>query len=94
MELTFGTAPLGAVVVTLYLNYIKPVRWDPVAQVIVRTALDTTTPYSFSLRQNVECAEGSIRASGEIRLALVDRETRRIHRVDLSRLRTDEIRMT
>lgn len=79
---------LVAVVVSLHLDYVKPIGWDPVGQVVVRTALVTTTAYSYTLRQDIECADATVMARGHVRLALVDRETQRIHRVDLTQLQT------
>lgn len=82
-------SPLVAVVVSLNIDYVRPVGWDPVGQVVVRTSLATQTAFSITLRQDIECAD-AVMARGQVRLALVDRETQRIHRADVARLRTGE----
>lgn len=77
---------LVAVVLQLQLDYLKAVDWDPVGRLFVRTSLAAQTAYSFTLAQDVELADGTVAARGRVRLGLVDRETKAIHRADLRAL--------
>ncbi|MFD8206933.1 acyl-CoA thioesterase [Streptomyces sp. NPDC059695] len=77
---------LVAVVLQLRLDYLKAVDWDPVGRLFVRTSLAGQTPYSFTLAQDVLLADGTVAARGQVRLGLVDRVTKAIHRVDLRAL--------
>ncbi|XUM03163.1 acyl-CoA thioesterase [Streptomyces venezuelae ATCC 10712] len=74
---------LVAVVLQLRLDYLKAVDWDPVGRLRIRTSLAGQTPYSFTLAQDVLLVDGTVAARGQVRLGLVDRETKAIHRVDL-----------
>lgn len=76
-------SPLVAVVLQLHLDYLKPVAWDPVARLVLRTSLAERSAYSFTLAQDVERPDGTVVAKGRVRLALVDRFTQQIHRADL-----------
>ncbi|MFD4372335.1 acyl-CoA thioesterase [Streptomyces sp. NPDC058486] len=77
---------LVAVVLQLQLDYLKAVDWDPVGRLFVRTSLAGQTAYSFTLAQDIELADGTVAARGRVRLGLVDRETKAIHRADLGAL--------
>ncbi|MGC5346460.1 acyl-CoA thioesterase [Streptomyces sp. AM 4-1-1] len=77
---------LVAVVLQLQLDYVKAVDWDPVGRVVVRTSLASRSPYSFTLDQDIEHTDGTVVARGRVRLGLVDRETKQIHRADLHAL--------
>ncbi|MET9443626.1 acyl-CoA thioesterase [Streptomyces sp. NPDC006610] len=72
-----------AVVLQLQLDYLHAVDWDPVGRLVVRTSLADRTAYSFTLAQDVELPDGTKAARGRVRLGLVDRLTKRVHRVDL-----------
>jgi acyl-CoA thioesterase FadM len=74
---------LVAVVVSLHLDYLRPILWDPVGCVLVRTDLVETTAYSFTLAQDIEHLDGAVLTRGQVRLAMVSRKTKEIHRVDL-----------
>ncbi|RSN55664.1 hypothetical protein DMH12_15095 [Streptomyces sp. WAC 04229] len=74
---------LVAVVLQLRLDFLRAVDWDPVGRLAVRTSLAGRSPYSFSLAQDVELPDGTVAARGRVRLGLVDRHTKRAHRVDL-----------
>ncbi|MFT2019764.1 thioesterase family protein [Streptomyces sp. 796.1] len=74
---------LVAVVLQLHLDYLRPVEWNPVGRLRVRTSLAERSAYSFTLAQDVERLDGTVVASGRVRLGLVDRDTQRIHRADL-----------
>ncbi|MEI7032146.1 acyl-CoA thioesterase [Streptomyces pratensis] len=76
-------SPLVAVVLQLQLDYLKAVDWDPVGRVVVRTAFAEQSTYSFTLTQDIELPDGAVVARGRVRLGLVDRDTKRIHRADL-----------
>jgi acyl-CoA thioester hydrolase len=73
-----------AVVLQLRLDYLRAVDWDPVGRLVVRTSLADRTAYSFTLAQDVELPDGTKVARGRVRLGLIDRDTKRVHRVDLS----------
>ncbi|WP_327233362.1 acyl-CoA thioesterase [Streptomyces sp. NBC_01317] len=73
-----------AVVLQLHLDYLQAVDWDPVGRLVVRTSLVDRTAYSFTLAQDVELPDGTKVARGRVRLGLMDRDTKRVHRVDLS----------
>jgi acyl-CoA thioester hydrolase len=77
------------VVVSLHLDYLRPIAWDPLGCVVVRTDLVKTTAYSFTLAQSVESPDGTVFTRGWVRLTLVDRATREIHRIDLDQWRSD-----
>jgi acyl-CoA thioesterase FadM len=79
---------LVAVVVSLRVDYLKPVAWDPVRHVAVRTGLAAATPYSFTLSQDIEHPDGTVYARGQVRLALVSRTTQQVRRADLGSLRS------
>jgi acyl-CoA thioesterase FadM len=79
---------LVAVVVSLHLDYLKPIEWNPVGRVMVRTDLVEVTAYSFTLTQDIECEDGMVFSRGRVRLALMDRASRP-HQVDLDSLRTE-----
>lgn len=72
-----------AMVLQLRLDYLKAVDWDPVGRLVVRTCLAERSAYSFTLAQDVERPDGTVMARGRVRLALVDRHTKRVHRADL-----------
>lgn len=72
-----------AMVLQLQLDYVQSVDWDPVGRLVVRTSLADRSAYSFTLAQDVERPDGTVVARGRVRLGLVDRHTRRIHRVNL-----------
>lgn len=74
---------LVAVVLQLHLDYLRPVEWNPVGRLRVRTSLAERSAYSFTLAQDVERLDGTVVASGRVRLGLVDRDTQRIHRANL-----------
>jgi len=76
-------SPLVAVVLQLRLDYLKAVDWDPVGRVVVRTAFLEQSTYSFTLTQDIEQPDGTVVARGRVRLGLIDRDTKRIHRADL-----------
>ncbi|MFD4606925.1 MULTISPECIES: acyl-CoA thioesterase [unclassified Streptomyces] len=75
-----------AMVLQLQLDYVQSVDWDPVGRLVVRTSLAEQSAYSFTLAQDVERPDGTVVARGRVRLGLVDRHTRRIHRVNLDRM--------
>jgi acyl-CoA thioesterase FadM len=77
---------LVAVVLQLHLDYLQSVDWDPVGRLGVRTSLAGKSAYSFTLAQDVERPDGTVVARGRVRLGLVDRHTKRIHRVNLDTL--------
>ncbi|MGW1492014.1 acyl-CoA thioesterase [Streptomyces sp. NPDC002402] len=77
---------LVAVVLQLRLDYLKAVDWDPLGRLVVRTSLAGRSAYSFSLAQDIERTDGTVVARGRVRLGLVDRETKRVHRADLDAL--------
>ncbi|HMG65670.1 MAG TPA: acyl-CoA thioesterase [Streptosporangiaceae bacterium] len=83
---------LVAVVVRLRLDYLRPVEWNPVARLAVRTAAGDRSPYSFTVDQSVEDAGGEVMARGEVKLALVDRLTKQVRRADLDSLLTGAVR--
>ncbi|PAZ17401.1 hypothetical protein CLM62_02465 [Streptomyces sp. SA15] len=74
---------LVAVVLQLRLDYLQAVDWNPVGRLLVRTSLAERSAYSFTLAQDIEHPDGTAAARGKVRLALVDRHTKRIHRADL-----------
>lgn len=76
-------SPLVAVVLRLQLDYLRTVDWDPVGRLAVRTALARRSAYSFTLAQDVTEPDGTTVARGLVRLALIDRDTKRVHRADL-----------
>ncbi|MEU4986134.1 acyl-CoA thioesterase [Streptomyces sp. NPDC021969] len=76
-------SPLVAVVLRLQLDYLRTVDWDPVGHLAVRTALAQRSVYSFTLAQDVTEPDGTAVARGLVRLALIDRDTKRVHRADL-----------
>ncbi|GAB2445904.1 acyl-CoA thioesterase [Streptomyces incanus] len=77
---------LVAVVLQLRLDYLTAVDWDPVGRLVVRTALAGRTAYSFSLTQGIERTDGTVVARGRVRLGLLHRDTKRVHRADLHTL--------
>ncbi|WP_326661047.1 acyl-CoA thioesterase [Streptomyces sp. NBC_00385] len=77
---------LVAVVLQLQLDYLKTVDWDPVGRLVVRTSLAGRSSYSFTLSQDIERTDGTVVARGKVRLGLVDRDTKQIHRADLQAL--------
>ncbi|MET9530892.1 acyl-CoA thioesterase [Streptomyces sp. NPDC006649] len=79
-------SPLVAVVLRLQLDYLRTVEWDPVGRLVVRTSLADRSPYSFTLAQDVVEPGGTPVARGLVRLGLVDRHTKRVHRADLESL--------
>lgn len=80
-------SPLVAVVLQLCLDYLKTVDWDPVGRLAIRTSLAEQSAYSFTLAQDIEQPDGTTMARGRVRLGVVDRTTKRIHRADLDALR-------
>lgn len=76
-------SPLVAVVLQLRLDYLRAVDWDPVGRLVVRTSLAGRSAYSFTLAQDIERTDGTAVARGTVRLGLVDRHTKRVHRADL-----------
>ncbi|MDG9722595.1 acyl-CoA thioesterase [Streptomyces sp. DH41] len=76
-------SPLVAVVLRLQLDYLRAVDWDPVGRLAVRTSLAERSAYSFTLAQDVTEPDGTAVARGLVRLGLVDRHTKRVHRADL-----------
>jgi acyl-CoA thioesterase FadM len=86
VDLRYGD--LVAVVVSLRVDYLKPVAWDPVRHVAVRTGLAGATSYSFTLSQDIEHHDGTVYATGRVRLALVSRATQQVRRADLGSLRS------
>jgi len=78
--------PLVAVVLQLSLDYIKAVDWDPLGRVAVRTSLAGLSPYSFTLDQDIEFPDGTLAARARVKLGLIHRETKAVHRVDLRAL--------
>ncbi|MFF8595293.1 acyl-CoA thioesterase [Streptomyces sp. NPDC015220] len=74
---------LVAVVLQLRLDYLRAVDWDPVGRLAVRTSLAERSPFSFTLAQDVERTDGTVVATGRVRLGLVDRDTKRVHPADL-----------
>ncbi|MEV1047508.1 acyl-CoA thioesterase [Streptomyces sp. NPDC049916] len=86
MGVDLRDSTLVAVVLQLQLDYLKAVDWDPVGSVVVRTAFAGQSAYSFTLTQDIERPDGTVVARGRVRLGLVDRDTKRVHRADLQAL--------
>lgn len=54
------------------IDFISPVIWNPIAEVLVDTELDSLNAYSFSIIQTVRSVEGDMKAKARIKLALFD----------------------
>jgi acyl-CoA thioesterase FadM len=67
---------LVGVVARLELNYLKPVFWNPIATLQVRTKMEKFEQYSIYIRQNLEETNGVLIAQANLRLALFDSEKR------------------
>lgn len=63
---------IAAVVVRMEIDFISPVIWNPIAEVLVDTELDSLNAYSFSIIQTVRSVEGDMKAKARIKLALFD----------------------
>jgi YbgC/YbaW family acyl-CoA thioester hydrolase len=72
--LDFRHGRLVGVVVRLEIDYIKPLFWDPLARLQVRTRGEKIERYSFYLQQRVEDSSGELIADARLRLALFDKE--------------------
>jgi acyl-CoA thioesterase FadM len=83
------TAPIAAVVVSLHIDYLKSIPWDPMGRVLVRTGLAESKKVTFTVRQTIEMLDGVLAARGTVRLAPVDRATGRPCRAGLGSLRAD-----
>lgn len=75
--LDLRTAPIIAVVVSLQIDYLRPIPWDPLGRVLVRTGFAEAKRASFTVRQTIETADGAVAAVGTVRLAPLDRVTQR-----------------
>ena len=78
---------LVAVVVRLEIDYIRPVFWNPVAELNVRTKLLKIESYSVYLEQLIEDAFDGIMAKAVVRLSLFDRHQEIPVVIDLEELK-------
>jgi acyl-CoA thioesterase FadM len=78
---------VAAVVVRLELDYVRPVTFDPLGAVLVRTALEKAERYSFYLHQTIESLDGKIHADARLRMALFDTRQRQAVPVTAETLR-------
>jgi acyl-CoA thioesterase FadM len=85
--LDFRHRSLVGVVVRLEIDYLKPVFWDPLTKLQVRTAGEKLERYSFYLRQKVEDTSGALMADAKLRLALFDKERRAPVAINLEEIR-------
>jgi len=77
---------LIGVVVRIEIDYIKPVFWDPLASLQVRTKVDKIEKYSFYLQQTIEEQCGVVIAKAKLRLGLFDKELRTPVAINLEEL--------
>lgn len=81
--LDIGTGPMVSVVADLHVEFLRPVLWDPLGSVLVRTAARTVTHYSVALVQSVEDDGGGnpVHARALVKLGLYDLNLRTIRPV-------------
>ena len=85
-RLDLRTPRVAAVVAAAELRYLRPVPWDPLAQVRVHTDVDDLTFYGITLAQEVHSEDGATLATAVFRLALYDLATRAPCRIRLEAL--------
>ena len=78
---------LIGVVVRLEIDYIKPVLWNPVAELNIRTKLLKLELYSIYFQQQLEDLQGKIMTKALLRLALYDRQQNIPVRIDLKKIK-------
>ena len=81
----FKKLDLAVMVIRIEIDYIKPIFWNPVATVNVRTKLVKQELYSFYLQQQIELAE-DLTTKGLVRISLYDRAKNRPVLIDVAKL--------
>jgi acyl-CoA thioesterase FadM len=82
---------LVGVVSRLELDYLKPVFWDPVATVTVRTGVRNIERFSIYLNQMVEDSGSRTCARARVQLAMYDSAKKVPVAIDLAKLRRDSV---
>ena len=80
----FKKLDLAIMVIHIEIDYIKPIFWNLVAKVNVRTKLVEQELYSFYLQQQIELAE-DLTTTGLVRISLYDRAKNRPVLIDLAK---------
>lgn len=85
-KLDLKTERFAAVVASAELRYLRPVSWDPLAQVRVRTDVQDLSFYAITLAQEMGSEDGQQLATAVFKLALYDLVTRLPVRIRLESL--------
>jgi len=70
-KLNFVDCDIAAVVSSINIEYLKPVDWNPVATIIIKTELTKIENYSIFMLQNIE-DNASVITTAKVRLAMYD----------------------
>lgn len=85
-KLDLRTERFAAVVASAELRYLRPVSWDPLAHVRVRTDVQELTFYAITIAQAMDSEHGQALATAVFKLALFDFVTRLPVRIRLETL--------
>lgn len=86
-DIDLRQSSLVGVVSRIELDYLKPVMWDPMAALTVRTSVRDIERFSIYLNQTIEDMDRKVCAKALVRLAMYDTDKKTLVAIDFARLR-------